>query len=157
MGVNVAAFTAALPPESLVCLDTPPLVYHLEDIQPYSALTDNLLMRLGGGDIGGIVSTITITELLTKPFLHPDPKMSQTAEGFVQALPNCTIQPVTYEIARTAARLRALHGLRTPDALIAATAIHGKATHLVTNDPAFRRIASDSLRPLILDDHVIGR
>ena len=44
-------------------------------------------------------------------------------------------------IADTAARLRAEHGLRTPDALQAATAIRRGATAFLTNDAGLVRVS----------------
>ena len=52
--------------------------------------------------------------------------------------------------ADTAARLRAEHGLRTPDALQAATAISSSATALVTNDATFRKLPGVQI--IVLDD-----
>jgi len=49
-----------------------------------------------------------------------------------------------------AAAMRARYGLRTPDALQAATAICSRATLLVSNDRAFRRV--EGIRSLLLDD-----
>jgi predicted nucleic acid-binding protein len=53
------------------------------------------------------------------------------------------------EVADIAARIRATHRLRTPDALQAATAIRAQATGLVTNDPVFERVAA--FETLVLD------
>jgi predicted nucleic acid-binding protein len=53
------------------------------------------------------------------------------------------------EIADMAARIRAMHGLRTPDALQAATAVRSHVTGLVTNDPVFERV--DLFETLVLD------
>ena len=53
------------------------------------------------------------------------------------------------EIADLAARFRALHHLRTPDALQAATAAYVRATGLVTNDAIFERL--DAFETLVLD------
>jgi len=36
--------------------------------------------------------------------------------------------------------LRASSGLKTPDAIHAASALVAGCTHLITNDPAFRRV-----------------
>jgi predicted nucleic acid-binding protein len=44
------------------------------------------------------------------------------------------------EVADIAARIRAQHRLRTPDALQAATAVQSHATGLVTNDAIFERV-----------------
>jgi predicted nucleic acid-binding protein len=48
--------------------------------------------------------------------------------------------PITRHILEAAAQLRATTGLKTPDAIHAATALHGGCTLFVTNDPAFRRV-----------------
>jgi predicted nucleic acid-binding protein len=53
------------------------------------------------------------------------------------------------EFADIAARIRAAHRLRTPDALQAATAIRAQATGLVTIDPVFERVAA--FETLVLD------
>ena len=53
------------------------------------------------------------------------------------------------EIADMAARIRAMHGLRTPDALQAATAVRSHVTGFVTNHPVFERI--DLFETLVLD------
>ena len=42
-----------------------------------------------------------------------------------------------------AARLRAVHGLRTPDAIHAATALESGAMGIITNDKAFLKIATN--------------
>lgn len=142
------------PPACRLCLDTSPLIYHLEDVEPYASLTAQLLIRLGEGDLTGLLSVVTVTELLAKPFTDPEERRAALAEQFLLTLPNCSLVPVTYRIAKEAARLRALHGLRTPDALVAATALEEGASHLVTNDAVFRRIASDQLKVILLDDLV---
>jgi predicted nucleic acid-binding protein len=54
------------------------------------------------------------------------------------------------EIADRAAKLRAECSLKTPDALQAATALASKATAIISNDPAFKRVRD--LEVLILDD-----
>jgi predicted nucleic acid-binding protein len=53
------------------------------------------------------------------------------------------------KIADLAARIRAQHRLRTPDALEAATAAHAGATGFITNDPVFERI--ETFETLVLD------
>jgi predicted nucleic acid-binding protein len=53
------------------------------------------------------------------------------------------------EIADIAARLRALHRLRTPDALHAATAVYAQVTGLITNDSVFQRVGA--FETLVLD------
>jgi predicted nucleic acid-binding protein len=53
------------------------------------------------------------------------------------------------EIADMAARLRAAHRMRTPDALLSATAVYAQVSGLITNDSVFQRV--DMFETLVLD------
>lgn len=57
--------------------------------------------------------------------------------------------PPDLAVADIAARIRAQYRLRTPDAVQAATAVHAKATGLVTNDPIFEMV--DAFETMVLD------
>jgi len=157
VAVALARFDAALPSGCHICLDTAVLIYHLEHVQPYSDLTVRLVERLAGGDATAVVSTVTVTELLTAPFREAEPDAADAAEGFLASLPGCEIRPVSYEVARTAARIRARTGLRTPDALVAATARDAGATHLLTNDEGLRRLGADGAPVVVLGDYAGSR
>jgi len=65
-----------------------------------------------------------------------------------------TLLPVSMEILCEAARLRAsIPGLKTPDAIHAATAIAYGCVLFVSNDVGFRRVSG---LPLLLLDEVIA-
>jgi hypothetical protein len=55
-------------------------------------------------------------------------------EGFPLHFPNLTIMGVDYEVARQAGRLVALGGLKTPRALVIATALSAGIPIVVAND-----------------------
>jgi predicted nucleic acid-binding protein len=67
----------------------------------------------------------------------------------LSTFPNLRWVAPNLEIADLAARLRAFHRLRTPDALHAATALHTQATGLITNGPVFARV--ETFETLVLD------
>ena len=48
--------------------------------------------------------------------------------------PNLSIIDVGFEVSDIAARLRAKYSIKTPDAIILASAIYMKADYIVTND-----------------------
>ncbi len=50
------------------------------------------------------------------------------------------------EMGMEAARLRAQHGLRTPDAIHAATALAGQADGILTNDRALTCLEAEGLQ-----------
>jgi predicted nucleic acid-binding protein len=56
--------------------------------------------------------------------------------------------PVTLEVARHAARLRAAYGLRTPDAIHLATAVAAEAAEFVTTDRRLARVKEIEVRVL---------
>ena len=81
-----------------------------------------------------------MTELLVPSYRDHDEHRVDEFYGLLSTYPNLEWIAPSLEIADAAARMRALHRLRTPDALQAATAAHAQATALITNDPAFARV-----------------
>jgi predicted nucleic acid-binding protein len=90
-----------------------------------------------------------MTELLVQPYRDSGPQRVDEFYALLTTYPNLEWISPNLEIADIAARIRATHRLRTPDALQAATAVHAGATALVTNDPAFKRV--EAFETLVLD------
>jgi predicted nucleic acid-binding protein len=90
-----------------------------------------------------------MTELLVQPYRDFDEQRVDEFYGLPSTFPNLQWVAPNLEIADLAARFRALHRLRTPDALQAATAAYAGATGLITNDPVFKRL--DAFETLVLD------
>jgi len=88
-------------------------------------------------------------ELLVHPYRELDESRVDEFYGLLSTYPNLDWIAPDLEIADLAARIRARHHLRSPDALQAATAAHAKATGLITNDPVFERV--ESFETLVLD------
>lgn len=144
--MEVARLHSALRRHAVVALDGCIFIYQWEANPTYSPLTDCIFSSVEHGHPAALTSTITITELLVHPYRKGDEDQVDELMELFSTFPNLDWIVPDLEIARDAARIRADHGLRTPDALQAATAIHAKATAFVTNDPIFRRIKSfDSL------------
>jgi predicted nucleic acid-binding protein len=93
-----------------------------------------------------------MTEVLVPAYRIRDQKRLDNFYGFLSTYPNLEWLSVDIELADIAARIRAQHSLRTPDAIQAATAIQFGATLLITNDPIFKRITE--FHTLVLDDFV---
>jgi predicted nucleic acid-binding protein len=81
-----------------------------------------------------------MTELLVQPYRDSDEQRVDEFYGLLSTYPNLDWLAPNLEIADLAARIRAIHRLRTPDALQAATAVQAEATGLITNDPVFERV-----------------
>lgn len=79
-------------------------------------------------------------ELLVHPYRDNDQERVDGFYALLSTFPNLSWVPATLDIADQAARFRAEHNLKTPDAIQGATAVFSSATGLVSNDPAFLRI-----------------
>ena len=88
-------------------------------------------------------------ELLVHPYRELDQAQADEFYALLSTYPNLEWIAPDLEIADLAARIRALHRLPPAGALQAATAAHAKATGLITNDPAFRRV--ETFETLVLD------
>jgi predicted nucleic acid-binding protein len=123
-----------------VALDTSIFIYQLEANSRYLELTDHVFAWLEQPTNSAVTSTITMTELLVQPYRASDDRQVDEFYSLLSTYPNLVWIPPSLAIADTAARIRAAHRLRTPDALQAATAIQTQATGLVTNDDVFERV-----------------
>ena len=105
------------------------------------------------GDAIVVSSELTLLEILVTPFRNGDILLASQREGLWKQT-NTRLIPITQELLREAARLRAIiPGLKTPDAIHAATAlVHGSAMFL-TNDIGIRRVPG---LPLVLLDDVLA-
>jgi predicted nucleic acid-binding protein len=77
---------------------------------------------------------VTVAESLVRPLRAESELATQIVEAFLRHFANLRVEPVTYDIAREAARIRAATALRAPDAMILATAVVAGATSIVSND-----------------------
>ncbi|MBV9301315.1 MAG: PIN domain-containing protein [Acidobacteriaceae bacterium] len=123
-----------------IALDTNIFIYQLEANPRYADLTDQVFAWLERRNQTGVTSTITMTELLVEPYRRQDEHQVDEFYGLLSTYPNLNWIAPSLRIADTAAKIRAAHRLRTPNALQAATAIHSDATGLITNDPIFERV-----------------
>ncbi len=129
-----ASLEAALPPGVPIVVDTSVLLAYLngeELASPAAAVVLDDFVRSGRNM--ATISAVTVTETLTRPFVA-GPVALGIAEAFLMHVPNLVIVPIDYAIAREAARLRAVTSLRTPDALVIATAGVLGIPIVVTND-----------------------
>jgi predicted nucleic acid-binding protein len=123
-----------------IALDSNVFIYEVEAHPRYLPLTRFIFSWLEQPNSRAMTSTITMTELLVQPYKSANSSRVSDYYSLLATYPNLQWVPPDLEIANWAARLRALHGLKTPDALQAATAIVGRATALITNDAALERV-----------------
>ena len=91
-----------------------------------------------------------MTEILVHPYRRSGENRAHDYYSLLVSYPNLAWIPADLRIADLAARLRADHRMRTPDAIQAATASIFGATGLVTNDRIFARVPD--FETLVFDD-----
>jgi len=147
--LGVEALRSFLLRNRRIALDTNVFIYHLEGNSRYVPLTDLLFSALERTGLDAITSTITMTELLVPAYKLGDEDKIDELYAILSRYPHLQWIPPDLEIAALAAELRALHRLKTPDALQAATAVHASATGFITNDSVFTRLMG--FETLVLD------
>ena len=138
-GADVAAMLGAPGP---IVLDTSIVVAYLDGSDPFGPLAAVLFDDLvADGTHPATISAVTVTECLVRPFRAGQEAVT-LATTFLGHFANLRVRAVDAEIATEAARIRALTGLRTPDALVLATAIADGIGTVVTADAGWRRAVS---------------
>ncbi len=152
MGVGRMDLQKELRKLKKVGLDSSVLIYHLEGLDPYANLTENIFAAIAEGFLSAVLSTVSVTELLVQPFSANQPEQIAAFERFLFSLPNMDLISPDYPIAREAARLRSKYKIRTPDALLVATTINERADAFITNDRRLRPLQTEGPVVIVLDD-----
>ena len=138
-----------LPSGGLIYVDSPAIIDSVERVEPYGALLDPLWRQVGSRRRSVVCSELVVLETLVKPMREGNGALVRKLRSVLDSS-DVGLVPATRPVWEEAARIRALTGLKTPDALHAATAISVGCDLFITNDSDFRRV--DSLPVVILDD-----
>ena len=110
-------------PGASLLVDSSVVLAYLTGDEPTSELATELFDALiATGRNPASLSMVTVGEILVRPFRR-GPASVALAEGFLRHFAEMRLVDVTYEVAREAARLRALTDLPMPDALIISSAL----------------------------------
>ena len=131
-----------------VALDSAPLIYFVEATPLFAERIQPFFEALGRAEFKVLTSTLTITEALVKPIRHGQIDKIAVFKEILER--HIDIVPATTQIAELAARLRATHNLKTPDAIQIATALDQKADFFLTNDAKLSRLPQPQV--LVLAD-----
>ena len=135
-----------------VALDTAVFIYYIEEHPLFLPLVEKIFVALDEERLIGVTSTITLLETLIVPIRAGNLTLAEQYEGRLSHSRGLLLLDLDRPLVRLAAQLRALEGLKTPDALQVAAALQTGCTTFVTND---RRIpAIGGLRVLQLRDYL---
>lgn len=127
----------ALPPGALLLVDSAPIIYTLEAHPKFAGRYAALFARHAAGELSLAVTTITMAEVLTGPLGAGEEAL---AKRYRTVLESWQVVELTADIAETAARLRAKHKLKLPDAIQLASALTINADALITHDRDFAKV-----------------
>ncbi len=135
---------------NLIGLDTSPFIYFVERNPLYVDIMREVFKRLTNDDFQARSSVITLTEVLAQPLRQNSQTLADEYRDLLYNGINFKLIPLNSSIAETAARLRAQHNLRTPDALQIAAALENGCDAFLCNDKNLKRVTE--LKILILDE-----
>ena len=138
-----------LPSHGAIYLDTSAIIYSVERNEPYFTLLAPAWQQAEAGQFVVVCSELVMAETLVRPIREGNADL-EAAFRAVFAAPEVSLIPATRQLWEDTARLRAESGLKTPDALHAATALRAGCALFITNDTDFRRV--HELPIVVLDD-----
>ena len=138
-----------LPSGGSVYIDANAIIYSVERIEPYRELLAPMWQEAGAGRFTLVSSELIVLETLIKPLREGNARLELLFRSIFAAA-EMELIPATLAVWEDAARIRAATGLKTSDALHAATALSAGCTLFVTNDGDFRRV--QGLPVVVLDD-----
>ncbi len=121
----------------------------MERIEPYRILLEPMWRQAQAGQFVIVRSELVVLETLVTPLREGDTVLEQLFRALLHAR-EVRLIPATLSLWEHAVRLRTTTGLKTPDALHAATALDVASTLFVTNDGDFRRV--EGLPVVVLAD-----
>ncbi len=139
----------SLPIGSKVYIDTPVLIYTLENHPDFYPLLKQLWTKFENNQVSIATSELIITESLLYPLRSGDQRSISNYEHLLFHA-GLNLIPIDRSILVAATKLRVKYKLKTPDAIHAATALSIGCNRFITNDQGFRNIAG--LPTLILSD-----
>jgi len=135
-----------------VALDTAIFIYFIEEDQAFLPLIEGIFTSIDSGSLMVVTSTLTLLETLAVPIRARNRQLAERYEILLSQSRGLFLMDLDRPLLRRAAEVRALTGLKTPDALQVATALNTGCTAFVTNN---RQIPSlEEMRVLQLRDYL---
>jgi predicted nucleic acid-binding protein len=131
-------------------LDASALIYLMEGAEPFATSARNELDRLARKhpDLVLGVSRLAWLECRVRPARDNDLSILADYDAFF-ARPDIIWVELSRDVVELATAIRVKHGLRTPDALHAASCLHLGAAHVfLTGDAGFRKVSGLATRVL---------
>ncbi len=117
-----------------VALDTVAFIYFIEEHPAYLPIVEPVFQAIDTGHCKGVTSGVTLLEVLVVPYRAGNLDLANRYEALLTRSRHLRLIEPTRDQLRAAAHVRAVHRVRTPDALQLAAALVGGCSVFVTND-----------------------
>ena len=134
----------------VIGVDTGIFIKHFQGGED-SELTSVVLGEIQGGSARGIVSSISLAELMVRPLEAGQDDLADLYRVLIHEMPNLETVSVDPRIASRAAEIRASGKMGPNESLLLATAQESGATAFVTSDPGLKQ--AKGIKVMVLDEY----
>ncbi len=127
-----------IPPDATVYVDTAPVIYSVEINLDYWTLLQPLWAKSQANEVNIVSSELLLLETLVSPLKNSNTSLIEIYEDLFRD--DIHLVAISQDILRSAANLRAITHLKTPDAIHAATVLSLGCTLFLTNDGGLRTV-----------------
>lgn len=131
-----------------VALDTAVFIYFIEEDLKFLPLVEGIFVAIDAGSLLAVTSALTLLETLVVPIRAGNQRLADRYEVLLSQSRGLYLVDLDRPLLRRAAEVRAVSGLKTPDALQVAAALQAGCTAFVTNDRQIPPIAGLRVRQI---------
>jgi len=130
-------------------LDTNLFIYLIEENPLYLEKINQLIKFLDREHYSIITSTLTLGEILTKPYKDKRDDLILSYQNFFADM---YLIELNNEIASLFAQIRATYAIKTPDAIQLASAVYANSNLFVTNDDKLSCFKHSNCKVMLLSE-----
>jgi predicted nucleic acid-binding protein len=123
-----------------VGLDTPVFIYFIEEHPRFLPVVAPVFSAVASARLPAITSGVTLLETLVIPYRSGNTALAARYESLLTRSRGIRFMDLDRPLLRSAAQLRAVFSIRTPDSLQLAAALAGGCRVFLTNDRALPRL-----------------
>lgn len=128
-----------VPDDALLLIDTNPIIYWFEGSELAEPF-ESIFLDVAARRIEALVTPVTVAEVVTGPLRAGKDALAERYRRALTEGSGFSVCDTSSDIAMLAARLRVRHGLKLPDAIQLASAVHAGCFALVSRDRDFSRV-----------------
>ena len=133
-----------------VYFDTNVFIYSIDGYEEYTELLKDIFSHIAEHRLLVITSELTLAECLVKPVKDENIEAVMQFERHINSSESMKVRPVSREILRQSAHVRAELELKLPDAIHMATAIDQGCKTFITNDKRLKLRTPEAMQQVYL-------